>query len=99
MLWGIWKITPNYLLDQVFNSSLRGNAKELLEGLPTGATVHEIVDMLMRQYGTVESSDQLLATFYQLSQNKGEEVANFAARLVGTLNKIQKRYPHLVPFH
>ena len=70
----------------------------MLEGLPTGATVCEIVDMLTRQYGTVESSDQLLTTFYQLSQNKGEEVANFAAQLVGTLNKIQKRYPHLVPF-
>ena len=70
----------------------------MLEGLPTGATVREIVDMLTRQYGTVESSNQLLTTFYQLSQNKGEEVANFAARLVGTLNKIQKRYPHLVPF-
>ena len=79
-------------------SLLRGNAKELLEGLPTGVTISEIVDMLMRQYGTVESSDQLLATFYQLSQNKGEEVENFAAQLVGTLNKIQKRYPHLVPF-
>ena len=79
-------------------SSLRGNAKELLEGLPTGATVCEIVDILTRQYGTVKSSDQLLDTFYQLSQNKGEEIANFAARLVGTLNKIQKRYPHLVPF-
>ena len=46
----------------------------------------------------LNQADQLLATFYQLSQNKGEEVANFAARLVGTLNKIQKRYPHLVPF-
>ena len=79
-------------------SSLRGNAKELLEGLPTGAAVQEIVDMLTRQYGTVESSDQLLGTFYQLSQNKGKEVANFTARLVATLNKIQKRYPHLVPF-
>ena len=54
--------------------------------------------MLTRQYGTVESSDQLLATFYQLSQNKGEEVTNFVAQLVGTLNKILKKYPHLVPF-
>ena len=89
---------PELSLRPGIRSSLRGNAKELLEGLPTGATVREIVDMLTRQYGTVESSDQLLATFYQLSQNKGEEIANFAARLVGTLNKIQKRYPHLVPF-
>ena len=89
---------PELSLRPGIRSSLRGNAKELLEGLPTGATVQEIVDMLTRQYGTVESSDQLLATFYQLSQNKGEEVANFVARLVGTLNKIQKRYPHLVPF-
>ena len=79
-------------------SSLRGNAQEFLEGLPTGATINKIVDMLTRQYGTVESSDQLLDTFYQLSQNKGEEVANFAAQLVRNLNKIQKRYPHLVPF-
>ena len=61
------------------HSSLRGNAKELLKGLPTGVTVSKIVDMLTRQYGTVESSNQLLATFYQLSQNKGEEFANFAA--------------------
>ena len=79
-------------------SSLRGNAKELLEGLPVGATVGEIVDILTRQYGTIESSDQLLAHFYQISQNKLEEVVNFAARLVGTLNKIQKRYPQSVPF-
>ena len=88
---------PELSLRPGIRSSLRGNAKELLEGLPTGATVHEIVDMLTRQYGTVESSDQLLATFYQLSQNKGEEVANFAAQLVGTLNKIQKRYPTWYP--
>ena len=89
---------PKLSLRPGIRSSLRGNAKELLEGLPTGATVREIVDILTRQYGTVESSDQLLATFYQLSQNKGEEVTNFVARLVGTLNKIKKRYPHLVPF-
>ena len=88
----------NLSLRPAIHSSLRGNAKELLEWLPMGVTVSEIVDMLMRQYGTVESSDQLLATFYQLSQNKGEEVTNFAARLVGTLNKIQKKYPHLVRF-
>ena len=72
---------PELSLRPDIHSSLRGNAKELLEGLPTGATDHEIVDMLMRQYGTVESSDQLLATFYQLSQNKGEEVTNFAASI------------------
>ena len=89
---------PELSLRPGINSSLRGNAKELLEGLPTGATVCEIVDMLTRKYGIVESSDQLLTTFYQPSQNKGEEVTNFAAQLVGTLNKIQKRYPHLVPF-
>lgn len=70
---------PEMLLRPGVHSSLRGNAKELLEGLPAGATVQEIVAMLMRQFGTVESSDQLLATFYQLSQNKGEEIANFAA--------------------
>ena len=70
---------PELSLRPGIHSSLRGNAKELLEGLPTGATVREIVDMLMRQYGTVESSDQLLATFYQLSQNKGEEITNFVA--------------------
>ena len=79
---------PKLSLQPGICSSLRGNAKELLEGLPTGATFCEIVDMLTRQYGTVESGDQLLTTFYQLSQNKGEEVVNFVARLVGTLNKI-----------
>lgn len=89
---------PELSLRPSIRSSLWGNAKELLEALPARATVNEIVDMLMRQYGTVESSNQLLATFYQLSQNKGEEIANFAARLVETLNKLQKRYPHLVPF-
>ena len=70
---------PELSLRPGIHSLLRGNAKELLEGLPTGATVREIVDMLTRQYGTVESSDQLLAAFYQLLQNKGEEVANFVA--------------------
>ena len=89
---------PELSLRPGIHSFLRGNAKELLEGLPAGVTVGEIVDMLTRQYGTIESSGQLLATFYQLSQNKGEEIETFAARLVGTLNKIQKRYPHLVPF-
>ena len=79
---------PELSLRLGIHSSLQGNAKELLEGLPAGETVGEIVDMWTRQYGTVESSDQLLANFYQLSQKKGEEVTNFAARLVGTLNKI-----------
>ena len=88
---------PELSLRPGIHSSLRGNAKELLEGLPTGATVREIVDILTRQYGTIESSDQLLATFYQLSQNKGEEVTNFATRLVGTLNKIQKNTPIWYP--
>ena len=65
---------PELSLRHGICSSLRGNAKEWLEGLPTGATVREIVDMLMIQYGTVESSDQLLATFYQLLQNKGKRL-------------------------
>ena len=88
---------PETSLRPGIRSSLRGNAKELLEGLPDGASVHQILEMLTKQYGTVESSDQLLGNFYQMSQNKGEEIANFAARLVGALNKIQKRFPHLVP--
>ena len=88
---------PETSLRQGVRSSLRGNAKELLEGLPPGATISEIVEVLTRQYGTVESSDQLLSNFYQMVQFKGEEVANFAARLVGALNKIQRRFPHLVP--
>ena len=71
---------PELSLRPEICSSLQGNAKELLEGLPAGATVDEIVDMLTRQYGTVESSDQLLGNFYQLSQNKGEEVGKFAGR-------------------
>ena len=60
---------PELSLRPGIYSLLRGNAKELLEGLPTVATVHEIVDMLMRQYGTVESSDQLLVSFYRKSQS------------------------------
>ena len=46
----------------------------------------------MRQYGTVESSDQLLATFYQLSQNKGEEFTNFH----GTISRNFKQDPKKV---
>ena len=87
---------PETSLRQGVRSSLRGLARELIEGLPTGATVEEIVDILKKQYGTVESSDQLMTNFFQMTQNKGEDVANFAARLVGALNKIQRRFPHLI---
>ena len=81
------------------HSSLRVNAKELLEGLPTGATVREIDDMLTRQYGTVESSDQLLATFYQLSQNKGEEDHKFCSSISRNFKQNTKEIPPLGTLH
>ena len=44
----------------------------------------------------VASSDTLFLNFYQMLQEKAEEIQTFAARLEGSLNKLRLRYPQKI---
>ena len=88
---------PEPVVRQVAFESVKGAAKNLIRYLGPAATTHDYLEKLEVQYGGVATADTLMQQFYHLSQDKGETVACFAARVEGALNRLMVRYPQLIP--
>jgi hypothetical protein len=81
-------------MKQAIILSLRGGAALVMRYMGANASLDDVLAKLEQQYIQVVSCDKLLQDFFQLSQDKGEKVQNFASRLEGALNKIRIRYPN-----
>lgn len=83
-----------YSLSVISNAarkSLRGEAARVVMRLGEDASLDDIIVKLTAVYGTVESSECLLADFYSACQKEGESVANWACRLEDLLSNIDSK--------
>ena len=65
---------PELALQEGIITSLRRQSSDLVSFFGTKATVTEIVETLLIQYGQVASTDMLFQNFYQMRQEKKEKV-------------------------
>lgn len=61
--------------------SLKGQASRTLMSLGTTASVSDILKKFKTVFGSTESSQTVLSTFYSLRQKEGEDAGTFASRL------------------
>ena len=69
--------------------SLRGAPAKLVRGLGPNPAVETILRKLQTMHGAVASLDVMMRRLFNISQNKGEHVSQFATRLEIALNNIQ----------
>ena len=68
--------------------SIRGEARDLVESIGLGCPLQEILSRLERRYGKGRMKDRLQGEFFQIQQENGEGVQQFAGRL-------EKKFKHL----
>ena len=68
--------------------SVRGEARDLVESIGLGCPLQETLGRLERRYGKGRMKDRLQGEFFQIQQEKGEGVQQFAGRL-------EKKFKHL----
>ena len=73
--------------------SLRGAPAELVRGLGPNPAVETVLKKLHTMHGAVAPLDVLMRRLFNISQNKGEHVSQFATRLETTINNIQRDHP------
>ena len=72
--------------------SLYEDGARLVHYVGLGAQVKGILNNLETQFGQVASSDVLFQAFYQMAQDKNEQVYTFAAHLEGILNQLHIKF-------
>ena len=77
---------PSVLMYAV-RKSLRGKAARICLYLGEAASVEEVVSKLEGRFGTVESGESLIQTFYNAQQNADESVAVWGCRLEELLQR------------
>ena len=73
--------------------SLRGAPAELVRGLGPNPAVETVLKKLQIMHGAVAPLDVMMRRLFNISQNKGEHVSQFATRLETTINNIQRDHP------
>lgn len=79
------------VISRAIRKSVRGEPARVVMQLGERAEVFDILGKLDSLYGTVESSELLLANFYSSTQGEKESVASWACRLEDMLVKATKR--------
>ena len=84
---------PEPTVKNWINRSLRGAPAELVRGLGPNPAVETVIKKLHSMHGAVAPLDVMMKRLFNLSQNKGEHVSQFATRLETALNSIQRDHP------
>lgn len=72
--------------------SCRGSAADMLQTLQDGFTVEEVLQSFDKHFGSVETTESLLATFYSAHQKVEESVNAWGCRLESWLARPQVRH-------
>ena len=80
-------------LRTVLIGSVRGEARDLFESIGLGCPLQEILSRLERRYGKGRMKDRLQGEFFQIQQEKGEGVQQFAGRLEKKFNHLRDSFP------
>ena len=83
------KSSPSILLG--IRRSVRGTAAEVLRYLGEQVIVQDVLDKFDVTFGNVLSTEQLLGSFYSVTQKPSESVTSWGCRLEEILSQLQER--------
>jgi len=93
-------VYSSHIITTAAKKSLRGEAAKVSRRLGVNATVDDILNKFEGLYGTVEDSENLLAQFYNTSQQEGEKVSTWGCRLEDLLDRaLDGESLHLKPLN
>ena len=75
-------------------NSVRGEARDLVEYIGFTAPLETILTKLEERFKKARSTDRLQYEFFQLGQDKGEGVQQYAGRLENQYKKLKLAFPH-----
>ena len=75
-------------------NSVRGEARDLVEYIGFTAPLETLLTKLEERFKKARSTDRLQYEFFQLSQDKGEGVQQYAGRLENQYKKLKLAFPH-----
>lgn len=85
---GVYK---DHAIFQAVRRSLRGEAGKTAMRLGSSATLQQVLDKLVSNYGNIAAAEDLLAKFYSAKQTDTEDVTSWAGRLEDILDKARTR--------
>ena len=74
-------------------ASVRGGASEAVSFVGFKASVNDILAGMEKRFGKKATGDKLQSEFYQLQQEKGERIQQFAGRLEKAFKKLRDAFP------
>ena len=74
-------------------ASVRGSASETVSFVGFKASVNDILAGMEKRFGKKSTGDKLQSEFYQLQQEKGERIQQFAGRLEKAFKKLRDVFP------
>ena len=74
-------------------ASVQGEASSLVSFVGFSAPLGVILEAMEKRFSKVPTTDRLKQEFFQLQQDKGEQVQHFAGRLEKTFKKLQEVFP------
>ena len=74
-------------------NSVRGEARDLVEYIGFAAPLETILEKLEERFRKARSTDRLQYEFFQLGQDKGEGVQQYAGRLENQYKKLKLTFP------
>jgi len=75
------------LLKQAIRNSLTGRVRKVLTTLKPNASKRDILGKLEKNFGDVKTEEIVIEEFYNTSQERNEDVANWGTRLENLLQK------------
>ena len=73
--------------------SVRGEGRELMRFIGFRANLDTILIGIEERFGRGPSADKLQQEYYQLQQEKGEKIQQFASRLETKYRKLEEKFP------
>ena len=80
-------------------ASVRGSVSEAVSFLGFKASVNDILTGMEKRFGKKATGDKLQSEFYQLQEEKGERIQQFARCLEKAFKKLRDVYPTVTKRH
>ena len=73
--------------------SVRGEVREFVSSIGFETSMEDIIEKIEERFGERWTADRLQQEFYQMTQQKGEKIRQFAGRLETKFKKLKERIP------
>ena len=90
---GVQSLCPESVVRSALIMSVRGEVSELIGFVGFDAPLSAILEAIDKRFGKKSTADRLQQEFFQLQQDKGEQIQHFASRLERAFQRLQEAFP------